>query len=108
MAAFLGQGASQAIEDAIILTAFLVESRDGIEPALRRYERERRRRTAKLVRSARVSSQLQLLTQQWACRVRDGVGRALPMWFVEPVREASSGRFSPETSACSQAREPVS
>lgn len=85
MAAFLGQGASQAIEDAIVLTSFLVTGDSGIEPSLRSYEQERRRRTAPVVRTARAASRLQLLEHDWACQLRDAIGRAVPTSCLTPA-----------------------
>lgn len=47
-----GQGAAQALEDAVALGIVLARAGD-IEPALRRYERVRAARTGKIVRSGR-------------------------------------------------------
>ena len=56
MLPFLAQGAAMAIEDAAVLAASLARNPDDIPGAMRRYERERRRRTAKAQRGARRNS----------------------------------------------------
>jgi salicylate hydroxylase len=53
MLPYLAQGAAMAIEDAAILAASLADSPDDPAAALRRYERARRRRTARVQRAAR-------------------------------------------------------
>jgi salicylate hydroxylase len=53
MLPFLAQGAAQAIEDAAVLTACLAKSENDIPEALRRYERLRLPRTAKIQTIAR-------------------------------------------------------
>ena len=73
----LGQGAGLALEDAVCLAAALAD-RAEIGPALRQYERSRRRRTAAITRASwRIGSFC-----QWenACArsVRDTLTRCLP------------------------------
>jgi salicylate hydroxylase len=53
MLPFLAQGAASAIEDAAVLASRLSEMPDDAESAMRRYEHERRRRTARIQRAAR-------------------------------------------------------
>ncbi|HEY4773698.1 MAG TPA: FAD-dependent monooxygenase [Xanthobacteraceae bacterium] len=53
MLPFLAQGAAMAIEDAAVLANALAAHRDNVPQALRRYERQRQPRTARLQRSAR-------------------------------------------------------
>jgi 2-polyprenyl-6-methoxyphenol hydroxylase-like FAD-dependent oxidoreductase len=53
MLPFLAQGAAQAIEDAAVLTACLAKSGNNIPDALRRYERLRLPRTARIQTIAR-------------------------------------------------------
>jgi len=53
MLPFLAQGAAAAIEDAAVLAAALSEAPADAASAMRRYERERRRRTARIQRAAR-------------------------------------------------------
>ncbi len=49
----LGQGGCQAIEDAEVLTRYLVSTNIGVADALQRYEQTRKERTAQLVLKAR-------------------------------------------------------
>lgn len=49
----LGQGACQAMEDAIVLVRYLLTTNISVEDALRRYETERKGRTTALVLKAR-------------------------------------------------------
>jgi 2-polyprenyl-6-methoxyphenol hydroxylase-like FAD-dependent oxidoreductase len=53
MLPFLAQGAACAIEDAAVLASRLSETPDDAESAMRRYEHERRQRTARIQRAAR-------------------------------------------------------
>ena len=53
MLPFLAQGAAMAIEDAAILADRMAQQPDQPAPAMRRYERMRRRRTARVQRAAR-------------------------------------------------------
>jgi salicylate hydroxylase len=53
MLPYLAQGAAMAIEDAAVLAARIGETPDDIAAAMRRYERSRRRRTARAQRAAR-------------------------------------------------------
>ena len=53
MLPYLAQGAAMAIEDAAVLAARLAETPDDLAGAMRRYERARRRRTARAQRAAR-------------------------------------------------------
>jgi salicylate hydroxylase len=53
MLPFLAQGAAAAIEDAAVLASRLSETPDDAESAMRRYEHERRWRTARIQRAAR-------------------------------------------------------
>jgi salicylate hydroxylase len=52
---FLAQGAAAAIEDAAVLASALSESPNDAASAMRRYERDRRRRTARIQRAARAN-----------------------------------------------------
>ena len=49
----LGQGGCQAIEDAEVLTRYLVSTNISVADALQRYENARKERTAQLVLKAR-------------------------------------------------------
>jgi salicylate hydroxylase len=53
MLPFLAQGAAMAIEDATVLAAALAAQPDDPAAAMRGYERDRRRRTARVQRAAR-------------------------------------------------------
>jgi 2-polyprenyl-6-methoxyphenol hydroxylase-like FAD-dependent oxidoreductase len=73
----LGQGAAQALEDAVVLGREL--GRDG-DPAdaLRRYELRRRRRANASVKQSFQAGRLAHISTPRACAVRDLVLRALP------------------------------
>jgi 2-polyprenyl-6-methoxyphenol hydroxylase-like FAD-dependent oxidoreductase len=70
----LGQGACQAIEDAIVLAASVREH--GIVDGLIRYEMERRDRTTRLVATSRRFGGLAQLENGLLRRLRDGLFRA--------------------------------
>jgi salicylate hydroxylase len=53
MLPYLAQGAAMAIEDAAVLAQRLADARDDPAGAMRRYERQRRERTARAQRAAR-------------------------------------------------------
>jgi salicylate hydroxylase len=53
MLPYLAQGAAMAIEDAAVLSQRLADTPDDPAGAMRRYERARRRRTARAQRAAR-------------------------------------------------------
>jgi salicylate hydroxylase len=62
MLPFLAQGGAMAIEDAAVLAAALAQNTDHPAKALRNYERERRRRTAKVQKLARKQGRIYGLT----------------------------------------------
>lgn len=62
MLPFLAQGAAMAIEDAAVLTDHLARQPDDPARAMRRYERSRRRRTARVQRAARSNGRVYHLT----------------------------------------------
>jgi 2-polyprenyl-6-methoxyphenol hydroxylase-like FAD-dependent oxidoreductase len=66
----LGQGACQALEDAVVLARHL---RDASDPAagLRAYERERMARTQPMVRQARLIGAVGQWSNPIACAMRD-------------------------------------
>jgi flavin-dependent dehydrogenase len=70
----LGQGACQAVEDAVVLARCLREA--GATAALRRYERLRSDRAAMIVRRARRVGRVGQVENPLLCRLRD---RALAM-----------------------------
>ncbi len=87
MTPHLGQGACQAIEDAVVLADAL---RDP-EPvaALRAYERRRRRRTASIVRRSRRMGRVMQLENPLLCAVRDNLAATVPsrlqLRLLDPV-----------------------
>ena len=73
----LGQGACQAIEDAIVLADCLASTVSAVD-ALRRYEAARRPRTAAVVRASRTIGRIGQLQSPAACRLRDWLLRLMP------------------------------
>jgi 2-polyprenyl-6-methoxyphenol hydroxylase-like FAD-dependent oxidoreductase len=68
----LGQGACQAIEDAVVLARCLGIG-DGIYDSLRLYEGRRIRRTAAVVRRSRLVGRVTQLEKPFLCRLRDAL-----------------------------------
>jgi 2-polyprenyl-6-methoxyphenol hydroxylase-like FAD-dependent oxidoreductase len=73
----LGQGAGQALEDAVVLGACLGASSDPAS-ALRAYEERRRARTAAVVRQSRLFGQLAQSERHPVCWLRDALFRWTP------------------------------
>ena len=73
-----GQGAAQAMVDAVSLGRALRRGAD-VQAALRRYERERRRRTAVLVSQGRRTARIMRTTNPIACGIREVAVRLLPV-----------------------------
>lgn len=90
-----GQGAAQAIVDAVALGKALGEGA-AIEPALRAYERERRRKTAALVAQGRRTAKIMGMTNPVGCRLREVAVRLIPiqgfMKVGAMIRPVTSGR----------------
>ncbi len=78
----LGQGACQAIEDAVVLAACLEENGDPAT-ALRRYENLRQPRTAGIVRQAARLGQVGQWQNPLLCALRDGLNRLVPQRALE-------------------------
>ncbi len=87
-----GQGACQALEDAIVLGRSLAAARD-IRDALREYERERLRRANRVVAMSRQASHMVQWESRWLCGLRNAAVRllikpamlrALDTTFAEP------------------------
>ncbi len=76
-----GQGAAQALEDAVALGPAL---RDTAAPdeALRRYERVRAARTRAIVRLARRNARMGSVTSAAGCRLRDLAIQLVPQWAI--------------------------
>ena len=70
----LGQGACQAIEDAVVLARCL-GSGDGIPGSLRLYEERRLRRTTTVVRRSRLVGRVTQLENPLLCRLRDALAK---------------------------------
>jgi FAD-dependent urate hydroxylase len=71
----LGQGGCQALEDAYVLTNYLLSTNLGVEDALKRYEAERSERTGAIVLKARkrtdqIHGKDPAVTQQWYEQLR--------------------------------------
>lgn len=73
-----GQGAAQAIVDAVTLGRALSGGAD-VASALRSYEWERRAKTATLLRKGRWTARLMRTTNPVACSVRDAIVRLMPV-----------------------------
>lgn len=73
----LGQGAGQALEDAVVLAATL-RGTDDVATALRAYERERSARTTPIVKRSRQLGKLASASRPWTCVLRDVLIAATP------------------------------
>jgi 2-polyprenyl-6-methoxyphenol hydroxylase-like FAD-dependent oxidoreductase len=76
----LGQGACQAIEDALVLARCL--ARDPVPEALRRYEAIRRPRANSMVRGSRRMSVVARLEHPLLRFLRDQAMQHTPQWFM--------------------------
>lgn len=73
-----GQGAAQAIVDAVTLARALGDN-VNVERALRSYERERLPRTAVLLRQGRRTARIMRTTNRLACGIREAAVRLVPV-----------------------------
>jgi 2-polyprenyl-6-methoxyphenol hydroxylase-like FAD-dependent oxidoreductase len=73
----MGQGACQAIEDALVLAACQCNARN-MEAALRAYEKERIKRTAAIVRRSRTIGQVAQWESPLACIIRNAILKRAP------------------------------
>src|SRR5688572_16296313 len=73
----LGQGACQAIEDALVLARDLGQGGD-VEASLRRYEAQRRPRTRLVSMASRRAGQMFQIESPLVCRLRDAMMRLMP------------------------------
>ena len=73
----IGQGAAQALEDAVVLGSCAAGSGDP-ERVLRAYERRRIKRANAAVRASRQAGRVAEVRSQLGARVRDAVMKALP------------------------------
>src|SRR5215211_2793354 len=74
----IGQGAAQALEDAVVLGVCAAERRNNPEEILREYERRRIRRANAAVRASRRTSRTAEVTSRTAARLRDAAMKTLP------------------------------
>jgi 2-polyprenyl-6-methoxyphenol hydroxylase-like FAD-dependent oxidoreductase len=83
-----GQGACQAIEDAVVLAECL-RKETGVESALRRYEAQRADRVGKIVRGSRRTGRVAQLENPLLCALRNSAVRAMPvrlqLWQLDPI-----------------------
>jgi 2-polyprenyl-6-methoxyphenol hydroxylase-like FAD-dependent oxidoreductase len=89
-----GQGAAQAIVDAVALGRALGGDVD-VARALRSYERERRGRTATLLKQGRRTARLMRTRNPVACYLRDAAVRSIPVkpmakWLAKINRRAGT------------------
>jgi 2-polyprenyl-6-methoxyphenol hydroxylase-like FAD-dependent oxidoreductase len=73
----LGQGACQALEDAVVLADCWRQCRE-VEPALRRYEQERQRRTAAITRASWRLGKICQWENPPACWLRNSLTQLMP------------------------------
>ncbi len=90
----LGQGACQAIEDAVVLAACLSEGRD-VSRALAEYEAARLRRVRMVVRASRRLGRIATTDSEIVSRMRDGLAAHMPDWLNRKLvgRYASTASF---------------
>jgi 2-polyprenyl-6-methoxyphenol hydroxylase-like FAD-dependent oxidoreductase len=79
-----GQGAAQALEDAVTLGSVMKEAADAraIDAALRRYEELRAPRTRAVIEVARRNARMGSMTSAAGCWVRDQVIRFIPQSVI--------------------------
>lgn len=73
----MGQGACQAIEDALVLAACLRNARN-MEAALRAYEKERIKRTAAIIRRSRTIGRVAQWESPLVCSIRNAILKRTP------------------------------
>jgi 2-polyprenyl-6-methoxyphenol hydroxylase-like FAD-dependent oxidoreductase len=74
----IGQGAAQALEDAVVLASCVAGRGLAEEAALRAYERRRMRRANAVVRASRRAGRVAEVRSPLGARVRDEFMKALP------------------------------
>jgi 2-polyprenyl-6-methoxyphenol hydroxylase-like FAD-dependent oxidoreductase len=79
-----GQGAAQALEDAVVLGSSLrdIEDQSAIEAALRRYERVRIPRTRAVVALAKRNARMGSIDSSVGCWMRDQIIRFIPQAVI--------------------------
>ncbi len=73
----LGQGACQAIEDAVVL-ADCIAATDDVKAALRNYEAKRRKRANQIVRQSWRVGQMIQMENEWFCKLRNALMKLTP------------------------------
>ena len=95
----LGQGACQAIEDAVVLAGCLAAGPDPVA-ALRAYEARRIKRTAPIVRMSRMIGLMGRWENPLACRIRDQIQRAaFPTVAFRDFKKTMAYDYGPEGSS---------
>jgi 2-polyprenyl-6-methoxyphenol hydroxylase-like FAD-dependent oxidoreductase len=89
-----GQGACQAIEDALALARCLdnesaVDTAESISIALRRYEALRRKRTGNVIRQSRAAGWVLQWRHPLACSLREAALRAMTGTLISQQFQAS-------------------
>ena len=91
----IGQGAAQALEDAVVLGSCIAERADA-EEALRSYERRRVRRANAVVRASRQAGRAAEIRSPIGARLRDAVMKALPdRLAIAQQRQIAEFRLGP-------------
>jgi 2-polyprenyl-6-methoxyphenol hydroxylase-like FAD-dependent oxidoreductase len=97
MLPFAGQGAAQAIEDALAL-AYAIDSHEDTETAVESYESERKPRAERIRSESHRLGQLGTMQSSIGCRVRNLVFRLLPDSVFRRFRRKRVSRTAlPET-----------
>jgi 2-polyprenyl-6-methoxyphenol hydroxylase-like FAD-dependent oxidoreductase len=91
----LGQGAGQALEDAVVLAASLKGAAD-VEAALRRYEAERAPRANRIAKLSRQAGVMAQADSRLGCLLRDGFMRVMPRRLQIAQRDRLNA-FDPPT-----------
>jgi len=76
-----GQGAAQALEDAVALGQLMCPGQ-AVPEALRQYERVRQRRTSKVVALAQRNARVASIDSRLGCALRDVVIRTVPAALI--------------------------
>ncbi|UXR71365.1 MULTISPECIES: FAD-dependent monooxygenase [unclassified Staphylococcus] len=77
----MGQGAGQAMEDAIVLANVLGEY-ETLTEALKRYDKLRVKHTAKVIKRSRKIGRIAQKQGGLTIRLRNGIARKLPKWVI--------------------------
>lgn len=90
-----GQGAAQALVDAVSLGRAVGDGTD-LETSLRRYEEDRRKKTSALVRQGRRTARVMKLTNPVACALRELALRMIPVTSVVRFYMSVTRRAGPD------------